>query len=140
MSAARSTADVPVSDQRRVEVAGGGGAWGVLRVGAAPHWRLQFGVGGRSYVSEGVDSFESLVSLRRQLEADGLLLCVNGARSDVFPSGMSRQMGGGRKAYVLVPGRTPTTDDLVDILDPAPSGAVVTVSEQYDSVRRFHRS
>jgi hypothetical protein len=37
--------------------------------------------------------FEALVRLRRQLEPDGLMIAVQGARRDTYPSGMARDMG-----------------------------------------------
>ena len=47
------------------------------------------------------------------------------------------QMSGGHYAYRLTPGRRPTRDDLVDILDPAACADVVTVEHQRVAVDRF---
>jgi hypothetical protein len=52
------------------------------------------------YTATGPDMFEALVRLRRQLDPDGLLVAVQGACQDTYPSGMARDMGGG-------PGRVP---------------------------------
>jgi len=70
--------------------------------------------------------------------ATELLVCVQGARPDVHPSGMSSQMSGGRFAYRLHPGRRSTRDDLVDIFDPADCADVATVSGQREAVDRFY--
>jgi hypothetical protein len=79
------------------------------------------------------DVFECLCRLRTELDREGIRLCCNGARLNVWPSGMARDMGGGSKAYVLQIGRRATIDDLVDIFDSAPIEDVATVEEQ----RRF---
>jgi hypothetical protein len=63
------------------------------------------------------DLFEALADLRQSLEEQGIRLFCNGARTDVWPSGMSRSMSGGRKAYVLRLGTH--ARDLVDIFDGA---------------------
>jgi len=58
-----------------------------------------------------------------------MLLCA-GARPDVFPSGMSRGMGDGRKAYITRLGQRALRTDLVDIFDDAELDAVRTIEEQ----------
>jgi hypothetical protein len=73
--------------------------------------------------------FEALVRLRRQLEPDGLMVAVQGARRDTYPSGMARDMGGGMKVYVMRPGQ-PGRPDLVETLDDAPPDQMATVDEQ----------
>ncbi|HEY3606445.1 MAG TPA: hypothetical protein VGL06_03045, partial [Pseudonocardiaceae bacterium] len=57
------------------------------------------------YTATGPDMFETLVRLRRQPEPDGLMIAVQGSRRDTYPSGMARDMGGGRRVYVLHLGR-----------------------------------
>ena len=42
------------------------------------------------YTVTGPDMFEALVGVRRQLEPDGLMIAVQGARRDTYPSGMAR--------------------------------------------------
>src|SRR2546421_5691675 len=79
------------------------------------------------------DVFECLCRLRTNLDREGTRLCCNGARLNVWPSGMARDMGGGSKAYVLQIGRRASIDDLVDIFDSAPIEDIATVAEQ----RRF---
>jgi hypothetical protein len=96
-------------------------------------------VNGRDWSARGPDLFEALCALRRQLEPLGIRICVSGARIDVYPSGMSRDMGGGQMAYLLgKPGRLGRLlrfhvlrrGLLVDIFSPAPCDLVVSVAEQ----------
>ena len=78
----------------------------------------------------GGDLFDAFNELRRELERlQARLLCA-GARRDVFPSGMSRDMSGGRKAYITRIGRPSLREDLVDIFDEAAPESVGTVAEQ----------
>jgi hypothetical protein len=96
-----------------------------------PQWKLVFsgsGMQGREF-SNG-DLFDALTSLRRALENTGVQLLCAGARPDVFPSGMSRDMGGGRKAYITKLGRPALQTDLVDIFDYSDPQSVGTVSDQ----------
>ena len=98
-------------------------------VKAACHLELRLD-DGRALVAEGDDYFDCLTAVRRTLESEGAILLCQGARRDVWPSGMARSMAAGLKAYVLVNRRPPTPDDLVDIFDPAEPGDVGTVTEQ----------
>jgi hypothetical protein len=109
---------------------------GVLAVTFNPP-ELTFLLGSSSYSAAGYDLFDALTTLRRSLESDGWLICCAGASRDVYPSGMSRQMSGGRAAYRHVTGRQPGQADLVDILDAVDPVEVVGVDAQLDSVRRF---
>ena len=120
---------------REVEVRGTQREVGLLYIDDSPPWGLRLVVSEVEYLAVGVDLFDSLGSLRRLLEGDDRMLCVEGARYDVFPSGMSRQMSGGRGAYRLVRGQRPGPADLVDIFDHADCGEVVAVDEQIGSVR-----
>jgi hypothetical protein len=106
-----------VSESREVSVFGREIERGVLTIGDGVSCELVLELSERTYRATGFDLFDSLVSLRGALEADDLLICVEGARSDVYPSGMSRQMGTGRGAYRHVVGRRPDRGDLVDIFD-----------------------
>jgi hypothetical protein len=85
---------------------------------------------GEAMRAVGPDLFEALLEARRQLEARSLLLCCSGARKDVWPSGMSGQMTGGRSAYVHTPGRRPGFDDMVDIFAPAKCTEVTDIASQ----------
>lgn len=96
-------------------------------------WKLilkDIGIGEQSVVGD--DLFLAMVELRKVLErSEAQLLCA-GARPEVFPSGMSRGMGGGRKAYVTRIGEPARRSDIVDIFDYATPESVVTVEQQAD--------
>jgi len=94
-------------------------------------WRIEFaGFEGARRRFEAADLFEALRAMREDLERDGYRLLCAGARPDVAASPMSRQMGGGRKAYVMRLGQPAATADLIDIFDDAAPAAVGTVAEQ----------
>ena len=112
----------------------------ILTIADSPPWNLTLAVEDRRYEATVVDLFDALSILRVQLEAAGLRICVEGARADVFPSGMSRQSSGGRRAYRLVAGRTPELEDLVDIFESTECGEVVSVDDQLASVQRIRAS
>jgi len=81
--------------------------------------------------TEGPDQFDCLLLARVELEPQGFRFLVNGARRNVWPSGMARDMGGGRQAYVLVLGQ-PGRPELVDIFEPADESQIALVQEQRD--------
>ena len=84
------------------------------------------------------DLFEALAVARRELEVQGVQLACNGARLDVWPSGMLRQAGYGRRAYVLTVPPTAVRPSAVDIFEPAPKSSVLaTVDEQREWFRRY---
>lgn len=90
-----------------------------------------------SLTARGRDVFDGLQQLRRELEPLGWYPLCNGARVDCYPSGMARDMGGGRSVYVLTiedKGRKPR---LVGTLEPAPREKVGTVAEQDTYFRRW---
>ena len=94
--------------------------------------RLTLGREGHGVISAaGSDVIDALTGLRRQVESGGGLLWVNGARRNVHASGMLRQAGDGRLAYVLperpTEAQPPTTDVLVGA---TPDADVVSLSEQ----------
>ena len=86
------------------------------------------------------DLFQALLILRGHLEESGQKILCAGARFDVFPSGMSRSMGGGRKAYVTRLGLPGQLNDIVDILSPAQPESVGSIEEQADFHRRWIES
>ncbi len=88
-------------------------------------------------VYKGGDLFWALMSYREDLEREGSAICCQGARLNVWPSGMSSSMGGGRLAYVYVIGVEVSHDDLVDIFDPAPASMVTSVAAQTAYHDRF---
>jgi hypothetical protein len=99
----------------------------------------------QSWSALGQDLFEAFCALRVQLEALGVRICVNGARVDAYPSGMSRDMGGGQMLHVLrqrnrlerlLRMSAHKTSGLVDIFGPALCEIIGSVEEQrtfYDS-------
>jgi hypothetical protein len=102
-----------------------------IEVANRPPWKLVFSGCGlvRKEFASG-DLFAALVALRQELEASGFCLLCQGARKDVYPSGMSRSMSGGRKAYILRIGSPSKASDLVNIFDDAEHDQIGTVHEQ----------
>ena len=80
--------------------------------------------------AESDDCFSALQDIRRVLEEDGLAAYCYGSSRNVFPSGMSRSMGGGRKAYRLSLGKQGRMADLVDIFTAGPDIELVSVEEE----------
>jgi len=106
---------------------------GTIYASVEPPWRIALEMRDMEHHEfEGADLFEALVKLRRELEMGGSRILCAGSRVDVFPSGMSRSMGGGRRAYVTRLGAPAT--QAVDILDSAEPESVGTIEEQ----RGFH--
>ena len=94
---------------------------------------------GRSWSARGRDLFEAFCALRLRLEPLGIRICVNGARTDAYPSAMSRDMSGGQMLYLLrrhgalgrllrLPALRPQKS--VYIFSPAPCDRVGSVGEQ----------
>lgn len=92
----------------------------------------------RVYVAE--DLFECLRKARLDLEAIGAQIICQGARVDVYPSPMCRDMGFGRLAYVMKMGEKATSDDLVHVMDSASPSDVGTVAAQDAYYRRWIQS
>lgn len=76
------------------------------------------------------DLFEALNLIRLEAEKVGYLILCNGARTDAYPSRMSRQMGEGGKLYVFKSGIPAQREDLVSIFGPADFQKVGTVAAQ----------
>jgi hypothetical protein len=96
-------------------------------------------VEGRVFQSSGALLIVALSALRRELESASYLICVQGARFDVYPSGLTSQMNGGRFAYVHFRNRRSFRSDLVDILAPALPEEVTTVKAQIASIRSIRK-
>lgn len=124
------------SETRRIQVSGSSVKhWADLTYSTTRPWRLTATFNdGTLLEAEQLDLFECLRAVRCALDEEGALLCCEGARRDVFPSGMARQMGGGRKAYRIATDRV-----LVDIFAPTDCNEVCTVDEQAESVERLLR-
>lgn len=123
----------------------------LLRGDQVEHWLLEFDQthgtklrlltdsGEEHYSSSAADLFDCLSVLRLEhLEPLGLRIQCNGARQDVYPSRMSRQMSNGRKAYTLRLGAPARREDIVDIFEPAPEKSpLATVAEQRTFYKRW---
>ena len=70
------------------------------------------------------------MQVRLDLERQGIRLLCNGARVECAPSGMTRSMSLGRKAYIHHLGQQGRSEDLVDIFDEAEPSSIGTVAEQ----------
>lgn len=97
--------------------------------GATPYW-VRLVRAEHMLVGEGGDYFDALVALRKQLEAERTFIRVNGACRDVWPSGMSRSMGGGIKAYRMRLGSPARMADLVAIFECSAEAEPTTIAEQ----------
>jgi hypothetical protein len=85
--------------------------------------------------SQESDFFEALASIRRRLQAEGLMPYCYGASVNVFPSGMARDMGQGLKAYKLTLGKQAKNADLVGIFDEG----IDVVPADVDAQEQFFR-
>ncbi len=88
----------------------------------------------------GDNLFDVLTRFRLLIERDGYLLLCNAARRDTYPSRMALEMGGGRKVYMLRPGKQAKREDLIDALGAAAIDQVCTVAEQRTSYASWTRS
>jgi hypothetical protein len=94
----------------------------------------------REWTAAGSNVFHALMELRERVEPEGILLCCNGARRDVYPSRLALSMGGGEVAYQLRWGRRPSVRHLVEVLGPADCANVVTVQEQQAWFQRWSQT
>jgi hypothetical protein len=83
--------------------------------------------------------FACLLQAQVHLERTGWLLCCQGARPDVWPSGLLAQMSNGREAYHLIAGRKATLEHIVDIFDPADARQVSTIAAQKEYIEALFR-
>jgi hypothetical protein len=112
-----------------------------LRFTNSPPWSLHFAssmIG--DGLLEGVDLFECLKTFRRSLEERDLRIGCNGARVDTWATAMSRQMGGGRKVYVLTMGKQQSLEDLVDTFAEGPIDKIASVDEQNQYFKQWLES
>lgn len=115
----------------KIRLANGSTEWAAADFSDSPRWQLQLTFAdGRTVSVEQSDLFDCLVDLRKRLAEDGAIILCSGARRDVFPSGMARQMGGGRMAYQLRLGQQARRADLIDIFEPAEAAEIATVEDQ----------
>ena len=100
--------------------------------------RVRRGAGDTSATYEANDLFAALINLRLALEAEGLLLCCQGARVDVTSSGMEKQAGGRHVFPFTLETRQVHHERSVDIFAPAAPDEVVTVEEQRKAIFALH--
>jgi len=91
-------------------------------------------------VFEDEDLFKSMILIREHLKKEGTILLCNGARRDVYPSGMSRGMGKGRKAYTLVIGEQARKANLIDIFDYAEPSMIAGIESQLEYYEEWKHS
>jgi len=89
----------------------------------------------RGHVFSGRDLFECLIALRRELEKTGAQILCNGSRTDAYPSGMSRSMGGARMVYLMELGRP--AKELVEIFGKADLEKIGSVEQQRSYFRMW---
>jgi hypothetical protein len=90
--------------------------------------------------SQAADCFAALQGIRREAERRGWRICCVGARKNVWPSAMSRDMGGGFKAYVLTLGEYGKMDSMVEILDSDEPISYCSVAEQEAFAKQWFES
>ncbi len=97
---------------------------------------IEVSIGSRVFLKTGVDYFEVLKELRRELEEYDVFLGCKGSCLNVYPSRMTSQMSNGLLAYELVMAKSTSDDDIINIFDPAELEDISTVEEQEE----FHRN
>lgn len=110
----------------------------VIRLGK--NFAIILNYGGGCVEKSDRDYFESFCRIREHLETQGLRPHCHGASLNVFPSGMTRQMGGGQLAYRLAMGRSPGKEDLVDIFESTEDVVPVSVQEQAEFFKLWLKS
>jgi len=86
------------------------------------------------------DLFEALILIRLEAEKHGYFILCNGARTDAYPSRMSRQMGDGERLYLFRIGEPVQREDLVNIFEPTEFQQVGTVAAQRMAYEEWLRS
>lgn len=103
----------------------------VMKVSGDGPWqlRLESPDGGEVAAASGDNVFEMVREIGRSLAPRGVTLCVNGARVDTRPSGLSASHGAWM-VYVLRLWRPPTVRDLVPTLGYAEPSGIGSVEQQ----------
>lgn len=93
----------PDLEPQSVAVRGPGGDAEWTLAPARPHaeWSMELVGPDRKFTGYGTNCFGALRDLRQQLDEQGLLIGVNGARPNCTASGMLADMGDGRSVYAL---------------------------------------
>lgn len=92
----------------------------------------------KPFYGEGADYFEALQQLRKRFERKNIELLCLGARKDVWPSAMSRDMGKGVKAYVC--SLEKSSSELVNIFAGDKHMIYSSVEEQVEYHKRWFAS
>jgi hypothetical protein len=96
----------------------------------SPPWKLKIEIPRIFYFSEEAeDLFEALKLARNRASSVGLEFICNGARKNVYPSPMSRDMSGGIVAYELTMGQQALRKDIVKLFDETDS-EISSVADQ----------
>jgi hypothetical protein len=95
-------------------------------------------VGSEERHFDAFDFFECLRAFRRVIEPEGFRVLCQGARPNVWPSGMSSQAGA-CKSYAITLGQPGLLKDLVGTFDPVEDIESVGTVEEQDEFMRRHR-
>jgi len=110
-------------EQYSIPMRGSGGAalTAQVRIEAdAEGCRVTLAWDGETLSAAAADYFDAFIVIRDALAGRGIVPLCYGASRNVYPSGMSRSMGGGRKAYRMTLGQQARLHDLVFIFDTGP--------------------
>jgi hypothetical protein len=114
---------------------------GLISASSSPPWVIEFAAQDiPKLVFENKDLFECLIDLRKELAKFNCRPLCNGARLNIYPSSMSREMGGGRVACVLQIGEQAKREDMMDIFAYAEPHLIVLVDEQQEFYHNWNRS
>ncbi|TBN55544.1 hypothetical protein EYE40_15205 [Glaciihabitans arcticus] len=105
-------------------------AWVTWGLREPEEYIVTVNVDGREWTATARDVFSALVEVRNQLDAQGILLGVEGSRLQSYPSGMMRDMGAGLSVLRLEMGRPSRREDFRDIFAEAPLDELATVADQ----------
>lgn len=104
-----------------------------------PDWiRLGLRFNNQEIVVNNSDYFHAMQEIRLQLEKDGIFLNCYGASRNVYPSGMSIDMGQGLKAYRLTLQEHAKISSLVSIFASGEDVILSTVAEQEQFYQDWH--
>lgn len=113
----------------------------VVKASESAPWAIYFSSNNfEEHNYKAVDLFGALKALRADLEKKSCKLLCNGSRKNIVVSGMSRQMSGGRMAYLIDGDSFSQGDELVDILEYAPPEEISSISEQESFYETWRRS
>jgi hypothetical protein len=99
--------------------------------------RLAVTFGDEEIARDADDFFAALCSVRAVLGVADLMPRCYGSSRNVYPSGMTRGMGTGDKAYRLYLGRRGRTEDIVDIFEDGSDVDPVSVQVQETYYREW---